>query len=150
MSFRIHYSQTSTFQRIHYDRTTHLRLTASNQKKYEQNNLPIFMSLFLVFFVLLRIICMAADQVKKTAYESGVVFICYVPKFLPPITVIFFAYFCVTRRLIDCGKKIIMHGLSLSRFLDQDMCSTIVLHKERIILNSSFVMRIVQEFYISY
>lgn len=104
MSFRIHYRQTSTFQRIHYDRTTHLRLTASNQKKYEQNNLHYIHVSFFVTFVLLRIICMSADQVTKTAYESGVVFICYVP-ILPPITVIFFAYFCVTRRLIDRGKK---------------------------------------------
>ncbi|MBQ9220089.1 hypothetical protein [Succinivibrio sp.] len=61
---------------------------------------------------------MAADQVENTAYESGVVFICYVPKFLPPITVIFFAYFCVTRRLIDCGKKNNYAWFILPRLLD--------------------------------
>ncbi|WP_295365613.1 DUF805 domain-containing protein [uncultured Succinivibrio sp.] len=75
------------------------------KKTMNRTTYSMFTVLFLVTFIVLRIICKAADQVAASAYEPGGVFICQMLHFLPPITVFLFTYFCMPRRLRDCGKN---------------------------------------------
>lgn len=75
------------------------------KKTMKRTTYSLFMVLFLVSFVILRVISKAAEQVAATASEPGVIFICSALHFLPPITVILFSYFCMARRLRDCGKN---------------------------------------------
>ena len=75
------------------------------KKTMNRATYSIFMGLFLVTFVVLRVISKAAGEIAATAYEPGVVLICNMLHFLPPVTVILFAYFCMARRLRDCGKN---------------------------------------------
>ena len=78
---------------------------AVQKKSMSRTAYSIFTVLFIITFFFLNVICRAADQVAAETYEEGVVFICSLTHFLPLITVILFAYFCMARRLRDCGKN---------------------------------------------
>ena len=78
---------------------------AEKKKTMGRTAYTIFTVLFIVTFFFLMAIVKAGDEIAAETYEAGVHTVCSMLHFLPLITVILFSYFCMARRLRDCGKN---------------------------------------------
>lgn len=75
------------------------------KKTMSRRAYSIFTVLFIVTFFFITVIVKAGDKVAASSYEPEVQTICTMLHLLPIITVFLFSFFCMARRLRDCGKN---------------------------------------------
>ncbi|MBE6422657.1 MAG: DUF805 domain-containing protein [Succinivibrio dextrinosolvens] len=75
------------------------------KKTMSRTTYSVFTVLFIVTFILLGAVVKAGDEIAAAASEPGIQTVCKMLHFLPLITVILYSYFCMARRLRDCGKS---------------------------------------------